>query len=396
MTLRKGPFIIVLDAGHGYGVAHNRGGVCYNEGDNNFYYSLVLKRELERLPGVIVKLTRNKITDNPSFDARGRVGEGADLLLSLHSDAWRIAAVNGASVFDSVRHPNRALASKLVNAISDIFNNNNRGVGFKEGRTGWDWYAILRNSKAKSSMIIEHGFHTNMKDCSFFKNNHTAIAKVTTSIIQDHYGLGGKMPDRGPSISVPGGQSYYSRKVNNRGPGVKLLQTNLNKVMSKKISTDGIFGPATEASVKAFQAKYKLSVDGLAGPKTLAKLASLTKPKPRPTTKPKATLAIDGLWGKGTTRALQKALGTPVDGIISGQYANDVTIQIFGTTHTHRNGSMMVKALQKKLGVRMDGYLGPVTIKALQRYLRTPVDGKLSRPSMVVKEMQRKLNRGLF
>ena len=58
---------IILDAGHGYGPQHNRGAICYNEGDNNYIYSLVLKQELEKYKDVIVDLTRKDIKDNPSL-----------------------------------------------------------------------------------------------------------------------------------------------------------------------------------------------------------------------------------------------------------------------------------------------------------------------------------------
>ena len=35
---------IILSAGHGAGKDHNRGALYYNEGDNNYYYSLELKK----------------------------------------------------------------------------------------------------------------------------------------------------------------------------------------------------------------------------------------------------------------------------------------------------------------------------------------------------------------
>ncbi len=43
----------------------------------------------------------------------------------------------------------------------------------------------------------------------------------------------------------------------------------------KRKGADGIFGPETEAAVKAFQEKYRLKADGLAGPKTLASLEAI-------------------------------------------------------------------------------------------------------------------------
>ena len=308
-------FIIVLDAGHGYGRAHNRGGLCYNEGDNNYYYSLILHRELSRLPGVKVILTRRTITDNPSLDTRGRLGKGADLLISLHSDAFSDSKVSGTTILDSVRHPNKELATKLVKVISALFNNNNRGVKYREGRPGWDWFGILRNSKAKSSMIIEHGFHTNMSDCVYFKNHHQEIASATANVIMEHYGLGA--PKRNPGF-----------------PNSPVIREPIIK--------------------------------------------------------------IDGLWGKGTTKALQRALGTTVDGVISGQYSNSTTKMIYSVDFKTNTGSSTVAALQKKIGASVDRYIGPETIRALQKYLGTPVDGKLSKPSMVVKEMQKRLNSGTF
>lgn len=86
-------------------------------------------------------------------------------------------------------------------------------------------------------------------------------------------------------------------------------------------------------------------------------------------------LRVDGYFGPLTIKALQRYFGTPVDGVIS-------------------KPSLVIKAMQKWLGVKQDGYLGPVTISALQRRLGTIVDGKISKPSLVVKELQRRLNNG--
>src|SRR5690625_2203716 len=128
-------------------------------------------------------------------------------------------------------------------------------------------------------------------------------------------------------------------------------------------------------------------------PKPKTKIASTTVPK-----KPSAKLTVDGKWGPDTTRALQRALGTPVDGIISNQLRNNVTTALYGNTvRFGRGGSPMVRALQRKVGAKVDGYLGPETVRNLQRYLGTPVDGVISRPSsLMVKEMQRRLNNGSF
>ncbi|WP_165820933.1 N-acetylmuramoyl-L-alanine amidase [Pueribacillus theae] len=118
---------------------------------------------------------------------------------------------------------------------------------------------------------------------------------------------------------------------------------------------------------------------------------------PKPSKPESASLTVDGKWGSDTTRALQKALGTTVDGIISNQPRNDVTNALYGGITWGSQGSPMIRALQRKVGAKADGKLGPETIRKLQKYLGTPVDGVISRPSStMVKELQRRLNKGNF
>lgn len=118
------------------------------------------------------------------------------------------------------------------------------------------------------------------------------------------------------------------------------------------------------------------------------------KPKPKP--QPKSKIAVDGYWGPETTKALQKALGTVQDGYLSNQSKNSITSTLTGGVEFGKGGSMVIKTLQKKIGAKVDGYLGPETTRKLQKYLGTIQDGKLSKPSMVVKEMQKQLNQGTF
>lgn len=56
-----------------------------------------------------------------------------------------------------------------------------------------------------------------------------------------------------------------------RGEAVRMLQTSLTAAGHALIA-DGIFGPATEQAVRAFQMRNRLVVDGVAGPATMAAL----------------------------------------------------------------------------------------------------------------------------
>jgi N-acetylmuramoyl-L-alanine amidase len=194
------PIKILLAQGHGAGKKYNRGGLYFNEGDNNYYYSLILKEELEKYDGITVDLLRNKITDNPTLKQRSYMGKGYDLYLAIHSNATNKSSVRGTEVWDSVEKPNKKLAQALCDATAKLFNHNNRGVRYKEGRKGWNWYGELRGNQAKFAMIVENGFHTNPQDCRFFKDNHQKLAEIQAKVIADYYGLKKKsITDNTPS-----------------------------------------------------------------------------------------------------------------------------------------------------------------------------------------------------
>ena len=109
---------------------------------------------------------------------------------------------------------------------------------------------------------------------------------------------------------------------------------------------------------------------------------------------PTPKLTVDGVGGPATVRALQEFLGTPQDGVISGQnknlkqYYTALTSVTFGS-----GGSVCVKKLQKWCGASVDGVWGENTSKALQKKLGVAADGKFGPASM--KALQKFLNKNL-
>ena len=104
-------------------------------------------------------------------------------------------------------------------------------------------------------------------------------------------------------------------------------------------------------------------------------------------------LAVDGVLGAESTAELQRQLGTPADGIVSGQSASwRSRLAAWPSVRYGAGGSQCVAALQRKLGVTDDGYLGPGTISALQRKLGVTADGYLGPDT--ARALQRALNAG--
>ena len=84
-------------------------------------------------------------------------------------------------------------------------------------------------------------------------------------------------PIRGITSSYPG----TPLRNGSTGPYVVIIQTSLNRIaqnypaIPKIPNVDGIFGPKTEASVKAFQQVFGLDADGIVGPATWYRIVRL-------------------------------------------------------------------------------------------------------------------------
>lgn len=116
-------------------------------------------------------------------------------------------------------------------------------------------------------------------------------------------------------------------------------------------------------------------------------------------------LAEDGYWGRATTIALQVYFGTPVDGIVSSQdpywESRNPGLGTGWEWGAGVQGSQLIIAMQKVLGVKRDGLFGPDTANALIKRFKASsgadlYDGRLDGPSVTIKAMQRSLNEGKF
>lgn len=113
-----------------------------------------------------------------------------------------------------------------------------------------------------------------------------------------------------------------------------------------------------------------------------------------------STVTVDGYWGVKTTIQLQNAMGTPPDGEIWGQYAQNrkympnCTGGFVYDYPTHK-GSPAIKQWQKRMGMAendCDGILGPGTFKHYQRKKGIYADGVCG--PKTVKAIQNDINSG--
>lgn len=133
------------------------------------------------------------------------------------------------------------------------------------------------------------------------------------------------------------------------------------------------------------------------------KAAASTGPAPAPSApapapaKPAASkLAVDGYWGRDTTAALQRTLGTVADGEVWGQYSGNRQYLPNCTSgwkwSANPSGSAVIRALQARVGATVDGIVGQATVKALQRLLGVGQDGVCG--PKTVTALQKSLNGG--
>lgn len=109
------------------------------------------------------------------------------------------------------------------------------------------------------------------------------------------------------------------------------------------------------------------------------------------------SLKVDGWWGPKVTTRAQIVFGTPVDGIVSNQFAcyKAANPGLDGGWEWESNPSgysPLIAKIQEWCGAKVDGHIGPDTIRCIQRKLGCAVDGCFSGPSPCIKAFQTWLN----
>ena len=150
------------------------------------------------------------------------------------------------------------------------------GYGYTDANTGVGWQpygGMYPKIWQYTSSADLHGFKV---DFNAYRGSLAQFILLVTTGKDDN-------PMADPTLSL-----------NAAGDAVKKLQTRLNVWgANPALVTDGMFGPATAAAVRTFQAAHGLVVDGVVGPATWKVLNTDPKPGPRPYPAPTG-LAVAG------------------------------------------------------------------------------------------------------
>ena len=303
---------ICLDAGHYGKYNQSPANKAYYESDMNWKLHLLLKKYLEQYGAEVITTRANKDVDM-GLSARGKASAGCTLFLSIHSNAA------GSEVKETVDYPvvyvplngsGNEIGKKLAECIAKTMDTLQKAkCQTRKGNNG-DYYGVIRGavSVGVPGLILEHSFHTNTRMTNWL-----------------------------------------------------LDEKNLDKL--------------AQAEAAVIAEHYGLEV--------------------------KPLLEVDGKWGKATTTRLQQIFGTTVDGKVSNQIAKykkenpGLTGGWEWKLIPNGKGSKLIKAMQEWAGMpekNRDGEIGPKTIKALQTKLGTKVDGYVSYPSQMVKALQKWAN----
>lgn len=326
---------------------------------------------------------------------------GADVYWSSHHNALAGVWFNhGAGIETFTQNGSHPSAEKLARIVHPKYV---RAMGLKDRGIKKANLAITRQTKMPA-ILTEGGFMDSRVDIEVMRNDTKLKAQgeaIAEGILEylgvkktantPETGKPDKTQTKPVSITKPaakpkqtwtkvtGNWTGQTLGIGEYGAPVKQLQTMLanNKppyYPNKGAKNNGVDSYYGDDTEDAVR-RFQ-SMNGLTADGMAGK-ATYAKLNGKSTSAPakSANLKVDGYWGAATTKALQRYFGTPVDGKIS-------------------KPSPMVKALQALVGVTADGYLGPDTYKAMQRRFKTPVDGVVSKPSVMVKELQRRLNNG--
>lgn len=223
--------MIIIDAGHGGWDPGGGSNEYFKEKDLTKKISDYQKRRFDEL-GIPSKRTRTSDeTLNPNQRVKRIEDLGAtpnDILISNHINN---AGTGGGEVIYSLKSGDglpKLIGNNLENVGLPI-----RNVYQRVGRTGKDFYFILRDTIPNNSMIIEYGFANNEYDTNLLKTRWFELAEAVVKSIADYLGIEYTFPNY-QIYTVKENDSLYeiANKFNTSINDIKIKNNLLNETIT--------------------------------------------------------------------------------------------------------------------------------------------------------------------
>ncbi len=340
-------FVVCLDPGHDsefYNPSPVNG--KYFEGERMWALARILSEKL-RSRGIGVRVTKDRVNQVISLTDRGKMSAGADLFVSLHSNAAATEGPDWVVIMHQVKNDgdadekSKSFAEAIGPAVGEVMGVSCelRGEKSSKDRDGDgypdDYYGVLRGASSVGTpgVIIEHGFHINPRcaDWLLHEVNLEKLAQREAEVIeawlraerpevwyrvrknwQDAAGQLGAFRSFAYAVAAcPAGYYVFDEKGNALYPQMQPL----------------------EAFIRQVQGAIGVKADGKAGTETLGKTPTVSRWKNRK--HPVVEVLQKRFWDLGYTqvgeadgvagpkfdkavREYQKDHGCTVDGKITG------------------------------------------------------------------------------
>ena len=198
--------MVIIDVGHGGFDPGGGSNIYFKEKDITSKISKYMKKRFDELgiPSVLVRTGDETL--NPSERISKIVSLGAkdnDILISNHVNS---GGSKGAEVIYSLRGNNT-----LPNLIGNNLKQTGipiRNIYTRRGKTGKDYYFILRNTTPNNAMIVEYGFADDDEDTYRILYNWPTLAEAVVKAVSEYLNIEYSNPNEITYIVKPNDSLY--------------------------------------------------------------------------------------------------------------------------------------------------------------------------------------------
>ncbi len=208
---------IMIDPGH-YSACVNQSPV-----DKTYYESATVwtlanyLAEALRKYGVLVGMTRDNIDANPPLVERGRMAQGYDLFVSVHTNATGNSqgseVANWPVCFVQVSGASTEIGNRIAKALMPLFNAKKYECYSQKNANGQDYLGVLRGAAEVGvpGLVVEHGFHTCLADVRLLQQDSflRQLAETDAAVIVEYL-----QEKEGQVVEQPSSSMLYAKVVN--------------------------------------------------------------------------------------------------------------------------------------------------------------------------------------